>query len=178
MAVNSGKVFEDCFRKSVPEHCLLVRLPDPPQAFTKSSFSKFSVKNPYDFLLFDTNHRTLVCLELKTTKYKSMSFEDVDADDNNTKMIHRHQIIGLTKSSKYDNVCAGFLLNFRDEKNNCERCYFQNIEDFNKMVRKINKKSFNELDLLSNNAVKVIGEKKRIHYRWDIKSLLDDISDS
>lgn len=91
-------------------------------------------------------------------------------------MIHAHQIVGLTKFARYDNVVAGFLFNFRDEKNNCERCYFQMIEDFNEMVKGIDKKSFNELDLITNNAIKVNGEKKRVHYRWFIENLLDDIS--
>ena len=68
---------------------------------------------------------------------------------------------------------------FRDEKNDCERCYFQNIKDFNHMVENIGKKSFNELDLLAGGkAIKVSGVKKRIHYRWDISKLLDDINNT
>ena len=52
----------------------------------------------------DTKHRTLVCLELKTTKFKSISYEDVNSDDNTSRMIHKHQIYGLTKFSEYDSV--------------------------------------------------------------------------
>lgn len=176
MAQSVGKRFEDCFKKSIPDDCLLIRLPDPPQAFSQSSLSKFSVKNPCDFILFDTKNRMLVPMELKTTKNKSMSFEDINIKEQQSKMIHAHQIIGLTKFAQYDNVVAGFLFNFRDEKNACERCYFQKIEDFNEMVKGIGKKSFNELDLITNNAIKVNGEKKRVHYRWFIENLLDDIS--
>lgn len=175
MAQPVGKRFEDCFKKSIPDNCLLIRLPDPPQAFSQSSLSKFSVKNPCDFILFDTNHHMLVPIELKTTKNKSMSFEDVNVKEQQSKMIHAHQIVGLTKFARYDNVVAGFLFNFRDEKNDCERCYFQRIEDFNKMVDAIDKKSFNEIDLLKNDAIKVDGIKKRVNYRWDIENLLDCI---
>lgn len=175
---NKGKIFEDDFKKSIPPSSLLIRLNDSPQAFSKSSFTKFTHKTPCDFILFDCIHRTLIPVELKTTKYKSMNFEDVNSDDEQNKMIHKHQIIGLTKFSEYDNVVAGFLFNFRDENNNCERCYFQRVEDFNDMVVKIDKKSFNELDLLTvGNAIKVDGELKRTHYRWDIDKLLDDIQD-
>lgn len=172
---NSGKVFEQQFRKSVPPHCYLLRLNDPPQSFSKSSAARFSPKNPFDFILFDTENRTLVCLELKTTKYKSISFENVNAEEQQNKMIHAHQIEGLANASRFNHVAAGFLLNFRDEKNDMERCYWQNIKDFNKMIANINKSSFNEIDLLMNNAVKVDGVRKRKHYIWDIDSLLSKI---
>ena len=173
---NSGKLFEQQFKKSVPPHCYLLRLNDPPQSFTKSSTTRFSPNNPFDFILFDTKSRTLVCAELKTTKYKSVSFERENDEKQQNKMIHIHQIEGLTKASKFDHVVAGFLFNFRDEKNDMERCYWQNIEDFNKMVAHIDKRSFNEIELLMNNAVKVDGTRKIKHYTWDIDSLLSKIT--
>ena len=173
---NVGKLFEQQFKKSVPTNCYLLRLNDPPQSFVKSSTARFSPNNPFDFILFDTVNKMLVCIELKTTKYKSISFEDENDDKQHNKMIHIHQIEGLSKASKFDHVAAGFLFNFRDEKNDMERCYWQNIKDFNKMVSHIDKKSFNELDLLTNNAVKVNGTKKIKHYIWDIDSLLSKIA--
>lgn len=174
---NVGKRFEDDFRKSIPISSLLIRLNDAPQAFNKSNLTKFTRRNPCDFILFDCVHRLLIPVELKTTKFKSMSFEDVNSNEVQSKMVHKHQIIGLTEFSKYNNVVAGFLFNFRDEKNCCERCYFQCIEDFNKMVDCIGKKSFNELDLLAcGNAIKLQGELKRTRYRWDVDKMLDDIN--
>ena len=177
MAKNSGKVFEDDFRKSIPTSSLIIRLNDAPQVFSKSNLTKFTKKNACDFILFDTNNRILIPIELKTTKYRSMSFDDINCDDEQNNMIHKHQILGLMEFSKYDNVIPGFCFNFRDEKNDCERCYFQRIEDFNCMIKQINKKSFNELDLLSvGNAIKIQGERKRSRYRWNIESLLNDIT--
>lgn len=177
MAKNIGKRFEEDFKKSVPTSSLLIRLQDPPQSFAKSENTKFSHKNPCDFLLFDCEHRVFVPIELKTTKNKSISFDDINIEDKQNGMIHKHQIIGLTGFSKYDNVVAGFLFNFRDEKSGLERCYFQNVKDFNAMVQKINKKSFNELDLLTDgNAIKLNGNVKRSRYHWDIDSLLNDIT--
>lgn len=175
MASNSGKLFESQFKKSVPDYCYLLRLNDPPQSFGGGT-ARFSIKNPFDYLAFDTKSRALFCLELKTTKYKSMSVEDVDGDDKQSKMIHKHQILGLTNAAIYDNVCAGFLLNFRDDKNGIERCYFQMIDDFNEMMRSIDKKSFNEIDLLRYNAIKVDGTKKRVRYIWDIDGLMKKVS--
>lgn len=173
---NVGKVFENDFKKSVNSHHLLIRLNDPPQSFGGGT-ARFSIKNPCDYLLMDTKHRTLVCLELKTTKFKSISYEDVDGDDNTSRMIHKHQIFGLTKFSEYGSVEAGFLFNFRDDKSACERCYFMRIEDFNNMIKDSNKHSCNEIDILTNGAIKVHGKKKRTRYTWDIDSLLDTIAE-
>ena len=36
MSKNSGKVFEDDFRKSVPDYCFLHRLKDTAQSYNKS----------------------------------------------------------------------------------------------------------------------------------------------
>lgn len=172
MASNVGKKFEEDIKKSIPDYCLTIRIPDPPQSFTKRSDTRFSVKNPFDFIVFDSKAGVLYCFELKTTKYKSMSFEDINSDEEQNKMIHKHQIIGLLKCSNYDNVKPGFIFNFRDEKNDEQRTYFQDVVSFNDMCKKIDKFSFNELDLLTNNAIKISGNKKRTRYFWNIDEFL------
>ena len=171
---NMGKVFESQFKKSVPDYCLLIRLPDPPQSFTQRSDTRFSVKNPCDFIMFDTKSKTMFALELKTTKYKSMNFDRLDDEkSSSSKMIHRHQILGLLNFSEYENVVAGFLFNFRDEENNIERTYFQDINMFMEMYNNIDKKSFNEIDLILNGAIKIDSIKKRVNYVYDIEKFLD-----
>ena len=88
-------------------------------------------------------------------------------------MIHKHQILSLLDFSKFENVTAGFILNFRDEKSGVERTYFQNITDFSSMCQKINKVSFNEIDLIMNgNAIKISGIKKRVNYQWNLDEFL------
>lgn len=176
MTKNVGKRFEEDIKSSVPDYCLLIRLPDPPHSFTKRSDTKFSVKNPCDYLLFDGSSRTLMPIELKTTKYKSISFEDINGDDQESRMVHKHQILGLLEMSKYNGVAAGFLFNFRDEKNDMERTYFQDINSFMSMINNIDKHSFNELDLLMNNAKRINGQKKRTRYRWELDSFLKDMN--
>jgi hypothetical protein len=169
---NTGKVFEADFRASLPPRVLVVRLNDSPQAFSKSKLTRFTRRTPCDFILFDG--KTLYPVELKTTKYRSISFENINDDDDQNKMVHKHQILGLTEFSKYENVKAGFFFDFRDEENDCERCYFQRIEDFNNMIKQINKKSFNELDLLTvGKAIKIKGEKKRTRYRWNFDKFFE-----
>lgn len=172
MAKNTGKVFERQFEKSVPDYCLTHRLKDTAQSYNKSSNTRFTWQQPCDYFLFDTIKRLFYCLELKSTKSKSMTFEDIDLEKQQSKMIHKHQILALDDFSKYDNVIAGFMFNFRDEKNNVERTYFQNIKMFMKMYNDINKKSFNEMDLILNGAIKIKGDKKRVHYIWNIDEFL------
>lgn len=167
---NEGKIFEDDIRDSIPNYAKLLRLPDPPHSFTKRKDTKFSKKNPYDFECFDSKRRTLYCWELKSTFKKYMGFQTSDEDDREV-LIKWHQIEGLAKASKYENVIAGFLLNFRLD-NGEQLVYFLNIKDFNKMMDNINKKSFNIMDAILYGAIKINGHKKITHWHWDIDEFL------
>lgn len=106
---------------------------------------------------------------MKSTKNGSFSFEDVNcAEPQPSKMVHKHQIIGLTQFDTYEGVVSGFLWNFRIEKESVERTYFQHISDFTKMVSQLGKKSFNESDLLKWNPIVIEGKKKRVNYTWNL----------
>lgn len=171
---NTGKVFEEDFKSSIPGFCLLQRLNDAPQVFSQSNLTRFTVKQPCDFILFDTEKRELYFLELKTTKFKSISFEDVNEKNPQNRMIHKHQILGLRERAKYNNVRCGFLFNFRDEEKGIERTYFQDIESFEEMIQHIGKVSFNEMDLSLYRGKRVHGEKKISRYRWDIARWMNE----
>jgi hypothetical protein len=101
-----------------------------------------------------------------------MTFEDIDSEEQQNKMIHKHQILSLLEFAKFDNVMSGFIFNFRDEVHNMERTYFQDAKSFNKMCKSINKSSFNEMDLILNGAIKINGTKKRVKYTWNIDEFL------
>lgn len=102
-----------------------------------------------------------------------MTFEDINIEEKqSSKMIHKHQILALLDYFKFDNVISGFIFNFRDEEKSIETTYFQSIDDFVSMVNSINKKSFNERDLLTHNSKKIKGVKKRVNYIWDLNSFL------
>lgn len=170
-AMNSGKQFEKDFSSSIPSYCYIHRLRDSAQSYNNSKNTKFAWDNECDFFIWDSNHHLFYAIECKTTKYKSMSVQ-LDENDKSNKMIKCHQIESLTKISKYEGAIAGFFLNFRDEKNNTERTYFMNIIDFNKMMKEINKVSFNEMDIILNHGIKILGRKKRIYFTWDLDSFL------
>lgn len=170
--MNEGKKFEKQFKSSIPSYCLVHRLRDSSQSYNNSIGTTFSWDNECDFFLFDSKKHIFYTLELKSTKFKTMNFQ-CSKDDKTSKMIKYHQLESLRKFSKYDGVTSGLILNFRDEEHQMERTYFQNIIYFDQMVEEINKKSFNEIDLLMHNAIKINGVKKRVNYIWDIESFLN-----
>ena len=172
---NFGKIFEEDFKKSVPEEHVYIRLRDAPQSFNQGIGGiRFSWKNPCDTLIFNCLNRMLYAIELKTTKEKYMTFEHPYLDDKQpSKMIHKHQINGLFDYSKHKYVESGFILNFRDEKEGTQKTYYINIKNFIGMILKINKKSFKEEDLLKNGAFTITGEKKRTRYYWDLVSFFN-----
>jgi penicillin-binding protein-related factor A (putative recombinase) len=174
MATNVGKKFEQNFKASVPDDIFYHRLIDPPQSFNKGDSSlRFSWKNPCDLFLFNGQTRTFYTLELKTTGTKSFSFEK-EKGTNKTANIHYHQIKALTEFGEYDGIVSGFIFNFRVESNGNEITYFQEIHDFNRMINELNKKSFNAIDLLKYNPIKIEQTKKKVNYTYNVKKLLED----
>jgi penicillin-binding protein-related factor A (putative recombinase) len=173
MAKNTGKNFEAIIKSNAPSYLKVTRIPDPPQSFTQRSDTRFSKKNPYDFDAFDSIHRINYCFELKTVAQKYITYHTSENDEKEKKSanIQWHQIDGLTKASEYDNVVAGFLLNFRLD-NNEQFLYFLNIKDFNKFRTNTTKKSMNIMDIVLCGGVKINGEKKRVNYSWNLDEFL------
>lgn len=177
MTKNEGKQFEAVFKSSSPPFLKVVRIPDPPQSFTKREDTRFSKKNPYDFECFDSIHRIQYSLELKTTSQKYLSYHTSGKDENEKKgaNIQWHQIEGLTAASEYDNCIAGFMFNFRLD-NGEQLLYFMNIKDFNKFRMSTNKRSLNIMDISLNGGIKIKGEKLRKNYRWNLDEFLESQS--
>lgn len=169
--LNIGKVFEEQIGKSVPDYALLYRLHDSAQSFGGSSKLRFSSKNPFDYILWDSMRHILYALELKTVKEKSISFERQDGDEGK---IHLHQINGLMEWDKYDGITCGFIIEFRELETTC----FINVKDFKELIDKIPKKSFNMKDLLEYKVPHIIipQKKARTRYTYDLDSFLSDAS--
>ena len=177
MAKNEGKKFETTLKSNAPVYFKMTRIPDPPQSFTQRDDTRFSKKNPYDFEAFDSIHRILYSLELKSTSQKYLTYHTCEEDEKEEKnaMIKWHQIIGLTEASAYDNCISGFMFNFRLE-NGEQLLYFMNIKDFNKFRMNTNKRSLNIIDISLNGGIKIKGEKLRKNYRWDLDEFLESQS--
>lgn len=167
-----GKVFEDNFKKSMPDYALLYRLPDAAQSFGKSNNLRFSRKNPFDFLLWDSKLKILYALELKSVKGKTISFERIKEDRGE---IHFHQIEGLNEWDKYDGTICGVIIEFRE----LETTIFINIQELNELIKAIPKKSFNFADLDNYNIKYFIIPQKKLktNYRYDIHHMLVNITE-
>lgn len=165
--MNIGKKFERCIQKSVPDYVLTYRLPDSAQSFGKTKGLRFSNKSPFDFIFWDSKNRVLYALELKTVSEHSISFERDKEESGN---IHFHQIEGLRTWNKYDGIVCGFIIEFRD----LEYTFFISIGEFDRLISKIDKKSFNLKDLEENGIeiIKIPQEKVITNYRYDLSVLL------
>lgn len=164
---NIGKVFETQFKKSTPDYALIYRLPDSAQSFGGSNNLRFSRKNPFDFLLWDSERHILYALELKTVDGKSISFE---RNKDEKGKIHYHQIVGLNEWNKYDGINCGFIIEFRG----IETTVFIDIKDFNNLVSLIDKHSFNidDLETYEIPYIVILQKKLKTNYRYDIDGFL------
>ena len=165
--MNQGKVFEQSFSKSVPNYALLYRLPDPAQSFDTQNNLRFSRKNPFDFILWDSNKHILYALEMKTVSGKSISFERKKEDKG---MIHYHQICGLNKWNTFDGITCGIIVEFRQ----IEKTVFIDIEQMNRIMNVVQKKSFSFDDLDDCDIKYTIIEQKlaRARYTYDVDNFL------
>lgn len=167
---NVGKIFEDQFKKYVPDYCLLYRIPDPPSGFLTGL--RFSIKNPFDFLIWDSKHHKLFALELKTVKGSSISFE---RSKEESRVIHFHQIAGLEKWSQYNGIVAGFIIEFRQ----LEKTVFLSIDEFKKLIKSIDKNSFNYKDLEKHNIKHRVIEQTLMkkNYKYNIKDFIESFEE-
>jgi len=167
---NIGKKFENAIKRSAPDYMLLYRLPDAAQSFGGGSKLRFSRKNPFDYLLWDSRRHMLFALELKTVAGKSISFERTSEDVGD---IHFHQVEGLREWNKYDGITAGFVIEFRSS----ETTVFVPIHSFEALIDTIPKKSFNMKDLDDYKVPYVIVPQKKLRtqYRYDIEYMVNQI---
>jgi len=160
--MNEGKKFELAFKKSLlKDNFYVVRISDPPQSFNQSDKQlRFSNKNPFDLIAF--KNKTLYCLELKSNN--STSFSIQTSKEEKGKDIKLHQIEGLFNASKYENIIAGFILNFRKINN---RTYFIDINNFLEFINNTSKKSMNEEDIIKNGGKLIPQKLIRANYYYD-----------
>ena len=164
-----GKVFEDNWKKSVPGNIWIYRPPDAAQSFNQSSNLRFSQKSPCDYMMFDGYH--FFCLELKSVAGKSISFE---RDKKDKGVIHYHQIEYLKSCLNFKNVIPGLIIDFRGADNT----WFLHIKEWDGLINSIDKKSFNESDLLSYSHPILISKKKlKVNYRYNIQQFIDDVTE-
>lgn len=135
--------------------------------------SRFTVQQPCDYIMHHKGN--IFFLEMKSTHSKSVSFQR-NKDDGG--MIKLHQINSLVNLSQYDGAQAGFVLNFRDEREDhayTEDTYYISIEDFSAFYASTDKKSISKLDIVQNGGIIVDAKQRRKLYDYNIKKMLEDI---
>lgn len=168
IAKSIGKVFESNWKNSCPKWLLVHKPPDAAQSFDMSNKLRFSQRSPADFFMFNGEIGVFYTLECKSF-VDSCSFE---RNKNDKGIIHLHQIESLTKFKQYKNVISGFLLDFRKT----DHTYFLDIEEFNHMANQLNKKSFNEQDMLKYCNPYLINKKKlKVNYRYDVEKFVSEV---
>lgn len=166
IAKNVGKVFEENWKKSIPENVWYYRPPDSAQSFGSNSNLRFSAKSPCDCFMY--NGEVFYTLELKSVGTTSISFERTKEDKG---VIHKHQIDKLLEFSTYKNIVSGLLLDFRLSN----KTYFCMIEEFVNMTNNLDKKSFNEKDLNEwCNPIVIEKKKLKVNYRYDVEGFIQN----
>ena len=156
--MNEGKLFEQDFRKSIPDDVYSLRLADPAIGFNiESSRQRFAPKNPYDMILY--KEPRMYCLELKSTKEKSIRFA------GDSPMIREHQIKKLTEAAQKGCI-AGFVLNFRS----IGHTYFLEIDKFHQLIKGIDRHTIRESEI-RDSGILIPERKLRSHNRYDLNVL-------
>jgi penicillin-binding protein-related factor A (putative recombinase) len=177
MANSAGKKFEHAFKDSAKAQGIFVhRVKDSDLSFNGNSVSKFTTKNPCDFYLFgnvSNGKGNLFGLELKSTKYKSISIQT--CPEETTAMIKMDQINSLIQMAQYEGIIAGFILNFRNEDCGTEDTYFIHIKDFSEFMANTDKKSINRIDIMQHNGIYIKSIKKRVNFAYNIREMITDV---
>lgn len=155
--MNSGKVFEQEIKKSVPKDVFYYRLRDGTASFGDRSNPniRFQASNAADCMVF---HKRLFLLELKTHTGKSLPLT----------AIRENQVKELSKASRFEGVTAGLLINFRD----VGRTFFVNIVDIENFIKYEPRKSI-PIAWCEQEGLEIIGRKVKVNYVWDLAPLIN-----
>lgn len=164
--MNAGKKFEQNFAKSIPKEVYFMRIKDSANNFSRSESSTFATTNPFD--CFVVYKGLFLPIELKSTKGKSFSIQSQNLE--NGKDIKYHQIKSLERAQSFDNIYAGFVLDFRESNT-----YWINISDFINFILSTDKKSINEKDVIMSNSILINKKIMRVNYKYDVLDMLDCI---
>jgi penicillin-binding protein-related factor A (putative recombinase) len=178
--MNSGKEFEACWKDSWEKTGYwFIRLIDSVKWGTGAGAS-FTPSNPCDCVGFSAP--ILFVLELKSTNGTGISFNPGNPllKPENAKtnvMIKAGQCKSLLKFAEKDGVIAGFILNFRPRmlktKSEPNETFFIFIEDFMKFATESGKSGINREDC-HKIGVPILGEIKKVKYKYDIESFISD----
>ena len=153
--MNSGKRFEQCFRKSVPKNIFYYRLKDSSNTWSNGDKTRFTNTNICDSIMFDGFY--LYMLELKSTKGKSLPYSN----------IREHQINDLLWCDTFNNIISGLVIEF----SNYNECYFIEISQFKEFKESSNRKSL-PIDFCKKKGIKIDVEKLKVNKKYNIEKFI------
>lgn len=158
---NSGKVFEENFRLSIPSNVYYYRFRDTASTYYGgNNFLRFSNTNIADCLLF--NGQKLLLCELKAHKGSSIPLDCIIGKKSKQK-----QIDDLYNASKFENIEC-YLIAFFEDK---ELCYALPIKYFINFIENNDRKSI-PIDYFEQNAINIEVIKLRTNYRYNLGKML------
>lgn len=157
--MNSGKKFEQNFKKSVPQEVFFYRLRDGSSSWDKSVNTRFQQTNICDCILYDGYY--LFTLELKSTKGKSLPYTN----------IKKHQIDDLLWCSEYGNIISGFVIEF----DSLNECYFIEINKFKAFYDMNDRKSL-PVDFCREKGIKIEIINKKVNRNFNIEKFLIEVA--
>ena len=162
--MNSGKRFEENFKKSIPEQIAYIRLKDG-GGWSDANNTRFTPKNECDFILYD--NRNMFMLELKSHKGKSIPYTAIkSADKSKENVLHKaFKFVERLCEFEEKGVVAGFIFNFADVE---ETYYVPAIGVLSHMLNS-GRKSF-ELDWARSFSEIRISKKMKVNYRYDVEA--------
>lgn len=158
---NSGKIFEENFKASVPKEVFYYRFRDSASTYYGgNNFLRFSITNIADCLLFNGNK--LVLCELKAHKGSSIPLDCIIG-----KKSKLQQIDDLYNASQFNNVLCYLIVFFEDK----ELCYALPIDKFKTFIKNSDRKSI-PISYFEENAIKIETIKLRTNYRYNLEFIL------
>ena len=158
---NSGKIFEDNFRESIPKNIYYYRFRDSASTYYGgNNFLRFSITNIADCLLF--NGKQLILCELKAHKGASIPLDCIIGKKSKQK-----QIEDLYNASKFENIECYLIVFFEDK----ELCYALPISFFINFIKDNTRKSI-PADYFEKYAIKIDVIKLRTNYRYNLNFML------
>ena len=153
----SGKKFEEDFKNSFSKKLFIYKLKDA-GGWGKAKETRFTISNMCDYIAF--TGKTLLLLELKSTKGKSIPFD----------RIRKNQYRDLEKETGKENVIPAVVFNFRDT----EETILVHINTLIEYKNTTERKSY-PLNWIKDNGVIIGQEKKRTRYKYNIEKLIKDL---
>ncbi|NFN78664.1 hypothetical protein FDC26_17655 [Clostridium botulinum] len=162
MAKNSGKIFEEDIKNSIPKNqdFFYYRFIDNAASFSGGDNVRFTSHNLCDCMTMTKDK--LYLMELKTHTGASLPLS----------CIRKNQIDGMAKIN-HPNMKAIFIINFREK----EKTYAIEADKLEKYIQTSKRKSI-PISFLEEYGVEIIGTKKKVHYRYDLEKYFEEDNDN